>query len=245
MLKGRDIIVYLAIKYNGDWNTIYEAIRNKELVNEQEVHEAIASIPKDLKVLTIIDQEYPDKLKQMYKPPFVLFYKGALRQLDGQLVGVAGSNKHKNEIQNNFFDKFNYRFASTTFDEIGQEIVPTVAVYDRSIKNVQPGKRDLIITEYFNDDNAQINQTWAARLLVGISKVMLFTDILKKTTSPLMIAFALYLNKDVFLIDNGNNYIKGIDGFEKIKTPEELRTNLFEDEDLSQRDPNKLPTELH
>jgi DNA processing protein len=76
MIKGRDIIIFLAVKYKGDWNAIYQAIKQKELVDEPDVQQALQSIK--CHVVTIIDDDYPEALKKIYKPPFVLFYYGDL-----------------------------------------------------------------------------------------------------------------------------------------------------------------------
>ena len=62
MLKGRDILVWLTIKYEGDWNSIYQAIKNKELVDEVQVTEAINKIND--KYVTIIDKTWFPKRKK-------------------------------------------------------------------------------------------------------------------------------------------------------------------------------------
>lgn len=70
-LTGRQIITFLAVKYHNDWMKIYTAIKNKELVDSSLVHETIAGLTGDY--VTIIDSNYPDSLKKIFKPPFVVF----------------------------------------------------------------------------------------------------------------------------------------------------------------------------
>ena len=70
-LTGRMIITYLAIKYHNNWMNIYNAIKNKELVTESVVLETLDTIKGSY--VTIIDSNYPDSLKSVYKPPFVVF----------------------------------------------------------------------------------------------------------------------------------------------------------------------------
>ena len=93
MMKGRDIIIFLAIKYEGDWNRIYQAIKEKEHVQEEEVHHALARVRSH--VLTIIDDDYPESLKKIYKPPFVLFYYGnvQLLHMGSRSLAMIGSRK--------------------------------------------------------------------------------------------------------------------------------------------------------
>ena len=70
--KARNILIALSLKHNGDWDKIYEDIQNKTLVEDTYTQQA-----ENIKnVITILDEEYPQQLKNSFKPPFVLFYKG-------------------------------------------------------------------------------------------------------------------------------------------------------------------------
>lgn len=68
-MKARNILITLSYKYKGDWDCIFNALQIKEELKEEE-------IVKCDNAITIMDEEYPDCLKQATKPPFVLFYKG-------------------------------------------------------------------------------------------------------------------------------------------------------------------------
>ena len=91
MLEGRNLLLYLSIKYEGDWDKIYFAIKAKEKISKEEVEEAVST--NKTPFITIIDDEYPDALKNIYKPPFVLFYYGDLSLLDNSnsFLAVVGS----------------------------------------------------------------------------------------------------------------------------------------------------------
>jgi DNA processing protein len=71
MMKGRDILLYLAIKYRNNWDAMYEAIKEKELINEEDLAPALEKIKGE--VITIIDDNYPQEFKTKLKPPFVIF----------------------------------------------------------------------------------------------------------------------------------------------------------------------------
>ena len=76
MLSGKQILIALAIKYEGDWDQMYSAISNKEV---EDLNPYIEEFNKSTcKAVTILDKEYPAILKQIYMPPFVLFYYGDL-----------------------------------------------------------------------------------------------------------------------------------------------------------------------
>lgn len=78
MLTMSEILVYFAIKYSNDWGKIYKAINQKERVEQETAREVIDNYlaKKGYKYITMIDDVYPSKLKGVYKPPFVIFYKG-------------------------------------------------------------------------------------------------------------------------------------------------------------------------
>jgi len=84
-----EIIVYFAVKYKGDWESIYQAISKKERVDMDEVKKTVASLKT--KWVTIISKDYPNSLKQIPKPPFVLFYKGNFDLLFQKSIAVIGS----------------------------------------------------------------------------------------------------------------------------------------------------------
>ena len=49
---------------------------------------------KKVKILTILDGAYPQRLKEIYLPPIVLFYRGNLSLLNQRAVGIVGSREH-------------------------------------------------------------------------------------------------------------------------------------------------------
>ena len=70
---GRLILIYLAIKFEGDYNKIMLALQNYDYYFPvEDVFKAYKSLK--CKALTFLDYDYPEKLKQMWHPPLVLFY---------------------------------------------------------------------------------------------------------------------------------------------------------------------------
>lgn len=92
-MRGRDILIYLSLKYEGDWDKIYQAIKRKEPINANLYKELITTLKSD--AVTIIDPYYPEHLKQCYKPPFVLYYYGDFSLLNkvDDTVAIVGSRK--------------------------------------------------------------------------------------------------------------------------------------------------------
>ena len=82
-----EILVYLSIIYEGDWNKIYKSILDKEPINKEEVLNRTKGL--NCNYVTLLDSNYPLCLKSIYKPPFVIFYKGDITLLDEEKLKVA------------------------------------------------------------------------------------------------------------------------------------------------------------
>ena len=86
---GRSLLIYLAVKYEGDYDKICNAI----VLREDPGYEEVMKVNKSLtcKTITLLDYDYPLKLKQVMRPPFVLFYYGDITLLDRPMLAVVGS----------------------------------------------------------------------------------------------------------------------------------------------------------
>lgn len=85
------ILMYFALKYKGDFIGIYNALKNKEIVNPHEIDELERKIEiGELNAITILDDEYPDLLKIIANPPFVLFYKGNIALIGRNALCLVG-----------------------------------------------------------------------------------------------------------------------------------------------------------
>ena len=86
-MDGRKILLYLSLKYDGDWDKVFNAIIDKENVPLEELSKVENRIKSNY--LTIIDDNYPEYLKKTYKPPIVLYYYGDISLLDNKLSSIA------------------------------------------------------------------------------------------------------------------------------------------------------------
>lgn len=93
-MKPREILLYYATKYKGDWDKIYEATLNKEEINLEEAKKIIDSNKNNY--ITMLDPEYPRSLADSYRPPFVLFYYGDISLINDKnnKMAVVGSRKY-------------------------------------------------------------------------------------------------------------------------------------------------------
>ncbi len=84
----REILLYFALKYEGDFKKIYRALEHHEKVEPETKKKLISKVKSNF--VTIIDENYPQKLKNIDCPPFVLFYHGDLNLLDRNTIAVIG-----------------------------------------------------------------------------------------------------------------------------------------------------------
>ncbi len=78
----REYLKDLAIYYSGNHTKIEHALEKAVCVPNQ---------PCSSEYLTLYDHDYPDKLRCLQSPPFVLFYKGNLSLLKQPSISVVGS----------------------------------------------------------------------------------------------------------------------------------------------------------
>lgn len=83
-----DILLYFSLKYKGDFDKIFHALESKESVDIDLKEELFKDI--DCKYTTMVSNDYPEALKLISGPPFVLYYHGDLSLLDKETIGVVG-----------------------------------------------------------------------------------------------------------------------------------------------------------
>lgn len=68
--KMRNILIYFALKYNGQFKDVYEAIKTKEKVANDVVDEKLTDARYH--AVTVIDENYPFifKVDEIHNPPF-------------------------------------------------------------------------------------------------------------------------------------------------------------------------------
>ena len=67
-----EVLVYFAVKYEGNFQKILSALQNKERVSNEERKKVIESI--NCKYTTIISDDYPNFLKEISCPPAIGFF---------------------------------------------------------------------------------------------------------------------------------------------------------------------------
>ena len=103
-MENRNYLIALAIHYQGNYESVMRALAQKEELPEELVESYLKKIKS--KVLTILDPEYPEYLKNVYKPPFVLFYYGDISLINSyeKNLAVVGSREASQLALENTYD---------------------------------------------------------------------------------------------------------------------------------------------
>lgn len=220
----REILLYLVVKYNGDWFKAYDAIKRKEkpdLEEAQKLEEKYSNT-----YITILDEEYPEYLRQASYPPLVLFYKGNIELLKkSKRISVVGSRKSSNygelmtkELVEGLVDR-KYIIVSglakgidsvahnTCLKKNGQ----TIAVVANGLDVSYPLSNDdmykeiaekgLLLSEYpFGVEPETKYFNMRNRIIAAIGESLLVTEAYDRSGTLLTIKHALFMGKEIFTI---------------------------------------------
>ncbi|MFH1188122.1 MAG: DNA-processing protein DprA [bacterium] len=74
-----------------DKNSVSSFVIEKNQINPQQLLDEISQ--EQIKIITILDKDYPAILKELYSPPAIIYYKGTLPSSDDICLGVVGARK--------------------------------------------------------------------------------------------------------------------------------------------------------
>ena len=256
MLKGQEIIAYLAVKYRGQWEDIYDAIRRKEQLEEDDVREVVSNIKSNY--LTIIDDQYPECLKRIYQPPFCLFYYGDLNIIKKSVkhLGVVGSRdmtSYGRKAAESLLTKLSLSTCIVSglakgVDAKAHEIAiknggHTIAVLGSGIERCYPVSNlelyqeikanHLLISEYPDVEPARKEHfPMRNRLIAAFSDALLLVEAKLKSGTQITANYALQQGKDVmcvpYHIDEGSVCNKLIkEGAFLVETSDEIIDILY------------------
>lgn len=216
------ILIYFAIKYKGDWDKIYKALEEKEKVSLQEIKALEDKIKKEQwNVITIIDQDYPDQLKESYKPPFVIWLKGNTSLIKNKFITISGNEVDPISIQR--LEKFmpeinkNQYLATASYKGLDHEIVKQSKKgvlfvlangIDKPYINSSIKAQDLMISEYPPESHVSKDRLRNRnRVLAAFSKYLILINSEKNGPINNLVTNFLNLGKEIYCFpgDGSNN----------------------------------------
>jgi DNA processing protein len=224
-MEARNLLLYLSIKYRGNWDKIYEAIKRKEDVKEDDVN--LARQETKSKYITIIDSDYPKVLSQIFKPPFVIFYYGDIKNVDDiyKCISVVGS-RHSSDYGVAMTRNIVSKLAETKtiisgmasgIDSVAHEAAihcggKTVAILGGGIDYCYPKENKklyeeiknnhLLLSEYPGNLEPEKEQfPFRNRLIAAFSEATLVTEANSQKSGTLVtVRYALMFGRDVMCV---------------------------------------------
>lgn len=221
MMKAREILLYLAIKHKGNFDEMYSAIKAKEKIAEQELKETIKSF--DGKYVTIIDEDYPPRLKSIFKPPLVLFYKGNYELINENrpLLSVVGSREassYSNKMVGEICEEMAKKGVGiisglakgidTSALSSANKYGKAIAILGTSLTCYYPaenselqdkiGTDGLLLSEFPPGVGpSKANFPLRNRIMVGLSKSLLVGEVKRKSGTLISVSLALEMGSEI------------------------------------------------
>ena len=223
------ILLFLSLKYHGEWIAIYDSLQKREKLIEQEVIKAIKKVKSNF--LTLLDQNYCANLKTIYRPPFGIYYVGNFNLTKSKSISLIGKLRETNKKYIDLI--FNKNNAIIWSYLTKKEIINVLQHYPKNnifyqldlAKNYfllhKEKFADLLMKNVFISEIWEINDTidysnqLNERLFCGISKkILIIDDINDKNISSLT---NFVNNEEISVNILKNIYLKKPKKFKNIK----------------------------
>ncbi|MGI6608307.1 MAG: DNA-processing protein DprA [Erysipelotrichaceae bacterium] len=207
----RNLLIALAIKYNGDYFKIEKAIKNNEKVSDNiEIQRAI----------TILDKEYPKQLLDLEYPPFVLFYRGDISLFNNELVAVIGARRYSEygkrctidivgRLNKNYvivsglakgIDSIAHTYAGKTIAVLGNGLNYYYPSENRNLYHYLQ-KNQLVISEYpLNVKPRKYHFPFRNRIIAALCKSIIVIEASYKSGTMLTVNEGLNLNRNIYAV---------------------------------------------
>ena len=211
-MEIREIIAEYAYLYQGDWNQIADALKKNLAVREKKIKEPY---------ITIFDQAYPDALRKLRYPPWILFYRGNLELLKQPMMTIVGSReltsygKDNTQLAAEILSKRYVivsglaKGADAAAHETALHGGNTIAVIGCGIEQCYPScnrslyheiaARGLILSEYPSDVGPRKHHfPWRNRILAALGEACIVTQATLHSGTMITVNEALSLTKDIW-----------------------------------------------
>ena len=232
------------------WNLDAKQLRNVGCLNEKDINEILNKSYRGglnryyeymnknkIRMITIYDKEYPDKLKEIYDRPVSLFAKGNTNLFERKSVAIVGC-RECSEYGKRVSKKLAYDLANQEvcivsglargidkFSHIGALDAKgsTIAVIGNGLDDIYPYENKnlserilendgLIVTEYIiGTKPSRLNFPARNRIISGLSEAVVVVEAKEKSGALITADFGLEQGKEVCAVPN-NIYNKNSKG---------------------------------
>lgn len=183
-------------------------------------------VANDVHWVTYLDEEYPDSLREIYDPPFVLFFKGSIDAIRSHGIAVVGTRR-PTRYGAKVAQEFSNEFAKAGLciisglargvDSIAHKACvdnssPTVAVMANGLDICYPAEHKgllnailenggAVVTEYaLGTKPLQYHFPERNRIVGGLSRAVFLAQAASKSGSLITTRLAIEQGKDVFAV---------------------------------------------
>ena len=192
---------------------------------DQQAEAKITRIKKQCQIISFFDQVYPQKLREIYRPPLILFAQGNLKLLQENVITIVGSRQatdYSQLVLNKIVPqlvKSNFVIASGL--AIGVDVMAhsatlnnggkTIAVIGNGLNHFYPERNSqiqrqiinegLVLSEYLPDTPPRpFRFPERNRILAGIANSVIVTEAKEKSGSLITANIALQENRNIYAV---------------------------------------------
>lgn len=192
---------------------------------DQQAEAKIARIKKQCQIISFFDQVYPQKLREIYRPPLILFAQGNLKLLQENVITIVGSRQatdYSQLVLNKIVPqlvKSNFVIASGL--AMGVDVMAhsatlnnggkTIAVIGNGLNHFYPERNSqiqrqiinegLVLSEYLPDTPPRpFRFPERNRILAGIADSVIVTEAKEKSGSLITANIALQENRNIYAV---------------------------------------------
>lgn len=229
-------------------NVLDENIRNNIGIHLKYIRE------NNIKIITINDEEYPKKLKEIYDPPIILYLRGNMDILNNTSIAIIGC-REASEYGISAAKYFAYNLAKKeinivsglakgidSFAHIGAICAKgkTIAVVGNGLDSIYPKENiqiaekiletgGTIISEYpLGTKPEKMNFPARNRIISGISNAIIVVEAKEKSGTLITVDFALEQGRDIYVVPGNINSINSVGTNELLKQGAKPITNYLD-----------------
>lgn len=192
---------------------------------DQQAEAKITRIKKQCQIISFFDQMYPQKLREIYRPPLILFAQGNLKLLQENVITIVGSRQatdYSQLVLNKIVPqlvKSNFVIASGLamgVDVMAHSVTlnnggKTIAVIGNGLNHFYPERNSqiqrqiinegLVLSEYLPDTPPRpFRFPERNRILAGIANSVIVTEAKEKSGSLITANIALQENRNIYAV---------------------------------------------
>lgn len=211
-MTEQEILASYSYMYEGNWSRIAKAAAEKEEPYSFDIRESY---------ITILDDAYPEPLKTLRFPPWVLFYQGDISLLKQPMITIVGSRQLSeygirltriaaDQLKKHFVlvsglargaDALVHSCAlegGRTIGVIGSGLAVTYPKENRDLYDAM-AENHLILSEYpFHTGIRKEHFPWRNRILAALGQALIVTEAKYRSGTMLTVNEALALSREIY-----------------------------------------------